>query len=499
MLGKSIFKIILLSKHKHNHDFLTKILSSIKIANISVSILHAYSTEESKIIINNNSDTSVLFIDSENDINSKSVKNELLIVKYIREVLKNKSIQIILKNKFLGKYSPEKIIMNYDINEFLYDKNLDKTMILSSVISSFKSFETIKSSENTKKGLEKVIKCSSIIFEIHSMNKFCLGVLNQLSLMIKSYNKLSSYNESCFVATKKDNAFYILQGRGRFSSAGGKNIKKVVSLAVLKEFNIVMNTKKNKYSSNHFIIYFTNNFNSNMIIYFEKLKNLPKSCINIIKLFYKNMAIAFDNICLNIELESTEKEIILTLGEISEARSHETGHHVRRVAEYSNLLAYKYGLSPNETKILKLASPMHDVGKLAIPDSILNKPASLTKEEFDIMKTHSKIGYDMLKASNRRIMKSAAIIALEHHEKFDGTGYPYGLKGNSIHIYGRITAIADVFDALGTKRVYKDAWSLNKILLLFKKEKGHHFDPTLVDIFFDNLTSILNIKNTFSD
>ncbi|PJI08749.1 MULTISPECIES: DUF3369 domain-containing protein [Clostridium] len=499
MLERLIFKIIILSKHKCNHDFLTEILSSIKSKNSSVSILHAYSTEECKIIINNNSDASVLFIDSENNINSISVKNELLIVNYIRKVLKNKSIQIILKNKFLGNYSPDKIIMNYDINEFLYDKNLDRAMILSSVISSLKSFEIIKASENSKRGLEDVIKSSSIIFEIHSIGKFSIGVLNQLSSIIKSYNNLSSYNESCFVAIKKNNAFYISQGRGRFSSANGKNIKKVVSLATLREFNIVIHAKKNKYSSDHFTIYFTNNFNSSMIIYFEKLKNLPKSCINIIELFYKNMSIAFDNICLNLELESTQKEIILTLGEISEARSHETGHHVRRVAEYSNLLACKYGLPSNEIKILKLASPMHDVGKLAIPDSILNKPASLTREEFEIMKTHSKIGYDMLKSSSRRIMKSAAIIALEHHEKFDGTGYPYGLKGNSIHIYGRITAIADVFDALGSKRVYKDAWSLNEILMLFKKERGHHFDPILIDIFFDNLNSILSIKNTFSD
>lgn len=202
---------------------------------------------------------------------------------------------------------------------------------------------------------------------------------------------------------------------------------------------------------------------------------------------------------LTEEIETTQREIIYTLGEIAEARSKETGNHVKRVAEYSKILAIKYGLSEKEAELLKLASPMHDIGKVAIPDSILNKPGKLTYEEFEIMKKHTVIGYEMLKHSNREILQHAAEIALTHHERWDGTGYPYGLKGEEIPISGRITAVADVFDALGSDRVYKKAWDLDEIIEYFKEQRGKQFDPILVDIFLENLDDILSIRNKYVD
>lgn len=199
------------------------------------------------------------------------------------------------------------------------------------------------------------------------------------------------------------------------------------------------------------------------------------------------------------EIEDTQKEIIFKMGAIGEARSQETGQHVKRVAEYSKLLALHYGLSHKEAEIIKLASPMHDIGKVAIADSILNKPAKLTPEEFNMIQTHAELGYEMLKNSRRTLLKTAAIIAYEHHEKFDGTGYPRGLKGEEIHIYGRITALADVYDALGNERVYKKAWDDESIDAFFKEEKGKHFDPKLVDIFFKQRDKFIEIKNSYKD
>ena len=204
-------------------------------------------------------------------------------------------------------------------------------------------------------------------------------------------------------------------------------------------------------------------------------------------------------VTLHKEIENTQKEVIFTLGTIGEARSKETGNHVKRVAEYSYLLAKLYGLSSKDCNLIKLASPMHDIGKIGIPDSVLKKPAKLTYEEFEIMKTHSKIGYDMLKSSNQEIMKVSASIALTHHEKYNGKGYPKGLKANDIDIFGRITAIADVFDALGSDRVYKKAWELDKIIKLLKEEKSQHFDPKIVDIFLNNLDKFLLIREKYKD
>ncbi len=202
---------------------------------------------------------------------------------------------------------------------------------------------------------------------------------------------------------------------------------------------------------------------------------------------------------LHEELETTQGELIYTLGAAAETRSRETGNHIRRVAHYSKLLAQLAGLDEKEAAILYQASPMHDIGKLAIPDHVLKKPGKLSIEEWTIMQTHCEIGYTILNTSTRPILKAAATVAYEHHEKWDGSGYPRGLRGEEIHVFGRISAIADVFDALASERVYKKAWPLERILSLFEEEKGKHFDPRLLELFVTHLDRFLEIRGRFED
>lgn len=202
---------------------------------------------------------------------------------------------------------------------------------------------------------------------------------------------------------------------------------------------------------------------------------------------------------LKQEIEDTQKEVVFTMGAIGETRSKETGNHVKRVAEYSRLLAKYSGMSEEEVVLLTDASPMHDIGKVAIHDNILHKPAKLTDDEFEIMKTHSEIGHKMLAHSKRPLLKIAATVALEHHERWDGEGYPQRLSGEEISLEGRITAIADVFDALGSDRVYKKAWEDEKIFDYFKEQKGKQFDPNLTDLFFKHLDDFLEIRKKFID
>lgn len=202
---------------------------------------------------------------------------------------------------------------------------------------------------------------------------------------------------------------------------------------------------------------------------------------------------------LHKEIETTQSEIIYKMGEIGESRNKETGNHVRRVAEYTKLLALKAGLSEEESELISMASPMHDIGKVAIPDTVLLKPGKLNDEEWLVMHSHSSIGANVLSGSERPLLKAASIIAEQHHEKYDGTGYPHGLKGDNIHIYGRIVAIADVFDALGSDRPYKKKWELEKILELFHKEKGNQFDPRLVELFLNNLEEFIAIRDRYTD
>ena len=202
---------------------------------------------------------------------------------------------------------------------------------------------------------------------------------------------------------------------------------------------------------------------------------------------------------LNNEIEETQREFILRVGTIAETRSQETANHVKRVAEYSAILGQKYGLSNEEVNLLKFASPMHDIGKVGIPDSILNKPGKLTTEEFERMKKHTEIGYEMIGLSDKKLLRLAGIIALTHHERWDGKGYPKGLVKKDTPIHGRITAVADVFDAVGSDRCYKKAWDLERIYKHFRENRGTLFDPDLIDIFFNNLSLFLTIRKKYKD
>lgn len=237
------------------------------------------------------------------------------------------------------------------------------------------------------------------------------------------------------------------------------------------------------------------------IIYEHHSRNFQIELVGVAKekillAYFRDVTEIFE---LNDAIEETQREVIYAMGEIGESRSKETGNHVKRVALYSELLAKLCGLSTEESDLLKIASPMHDIGKVGIADAILNAPRKLTENEFKIMKTHASLGYDMLKKSNKPILQAAAIVANEHHEKYDGNGYPNAKIGKDIHIYGRITAVADVFDALGSDRVYKKAWPLEKILEFFKEESGKHFDPKLIELFLNNLNQFLIIQNAFRD
>ncbi len=194
------------------------------------------------------------------------------------------------------------------------------------------------------------------------------------------------------------------------------------------------------------------------------------------------------------ELENSQKELIWFLTELMESTSDEKGKHIRRVAEISALLAKLHPtLSDTDADTLYHASPMHDIGKMTVPHEILHKPGKYTPEEFEVMKSHTTNAYKLLSGSKRKLIKSAAIIAYQHHEKWDGSGYPRGLKGSDIHIYGRIIALADVFDALTHQRCYKTAWTVDDAVAFIQEQRGFHFDPELVDLMISHLDQFADI------
>jgi putative two-component system response regulator len=199
------------------------------------------------------------------------------------------------------------------------------------------------------------------------------------------------------------------------------------------------------------------------------------------------------------QLEQSQLEIIKRLGRAAEYKDNETGNHILRMSHFAQTLAIAAGLSDEQANNILLAAPMHDIGKIGIPDNILLKPGKLDPEEWEIMKTHVTIGADLLDGTDVPLLIMARNIALTHHEKWDGTGYPQGLSGENIPIEGRICAICDVFDALTSQRPYKKAWPVEEAVAFLRGQKGKHFDPRLVDLFDQILQQILVYRAAHQD
>ncbi len=199
------------------------------------------------------------------------------------------------------------------------------------------------------------------------------------------------------------------------------------------------------------------------------------------------------------EISRREHETLMRLAKAGEYRDEETGNHVERMAKYSGIIGRHLGLSESEAGLIEIAAPMHDIGKIGIPDQILRKPGKLDPPEFAIMKTHTTIGYEILKDSPSAYLQTGAVIALGHHEKYDGSGYPRGLAGDKIPLSARIVAVADVFDALTSERPYKHAWSIDEAYRFILSQSGRHFDPQCIEVFSQQIDQMTYVRKTLQD
>jgi len=482
LLSTETWKILICDDEKEVHTITKAVLSDFIFKNKKLEFISAYTGEEAVEILSKENDVAIILL----DVVMETDYAGLDVVKDIREKLQNKLIRIILRTGQPG-YAPEKeVIQEYDINDYKEKTELTDIKLFTTVISALRAYKYMRSLERNRNGLEKIIDATRNIYEKNSLELFSSGVLSQIVSLLK-INGHSLLLSTDGITLEKDvltNDFKLLASTGNYSN---KSLEEIMNSEFSEVLHHIMETKESVFKDDAYIGYFETDTDKINIIYVEGCQNLHKLDKDLINIFANNVAIAFNNLYLNKEIIDTQKELIETLGETVEKRSKEASNHVRRVANISYELAIRFGLGEDEAVLIRNASPMHDVGKIGIRDSILLKPDVLDEEEFEIMKTHATIGRDILGNSHRAVLKAASIIAYEHHEKYDGSGYPNKLVGDDIHIYGRITAVADVFDALLNKRCYKEAWDIDHVVSHFKEEYNKHFDGKLVDILLDNI------------
>ncbi len=488
------WKVLIVDDEEGVHEVTLLTMADFEFEGRTLQFLHAYSAKQAREILQDNLDIAVAMI----DVVMESEHAGLDLVRYIRHELNNRLIRIVLRTGQPGQAPERSVIRDYDINDYKEKSELSSQKLYSTVFTSLRSYRDLLALEQNRQGLEQVIKASGKIFRMNGMNGFIQGVLRQLVALLYLGND-SMYANCDSIALENEEDILVVAATGRFNSYIGLKARDTLPEEVMKMIEEAIEKKSMIVRGDAYVGYFQPRYGREDVVYITSSKTLTDDDTNMIQLFLHNASIAYENALLREEIQGTQHDMVYMLGEAIETRSRETGQHVRRVAEYCYMIALGIGLSVRDAEIVRIAAPLHDFGKIGIPDSILHKPEKLNGDEWVTMKTHSEIGMEMLGKSDREILKAAAIIAGQHHEKWDGSGYPNGLSGEDIHLFGRICAMADVFDALGSKRCYKEAWPKEDVLSYIREQRGLHFDPEIADWVLDNVEQMSEVRRKYPD
>jgi response regulator RpfG family c-di-GMP phosphodiesterase len=485
--------ILLVDDEKGVHQVTEMVLRDFQFDGRALKVSNAYSAKEAREIIDKEDDIALAIIDVVMETDDAGLE----LVRYIRSELQNHYTRLVLRTGQPGQAPEEEVILEYDIDDYKDKTELTSNKLLTLLYAALRSYRDICVLDQHRRSLEQVILASTEIFEASSLSVFASAVLRQICTLLH-LNGAIFYCTSLNDDLEESENFTVLAASGDMEAFQTKHRDDLPS-PVKSAFEKALREKSSFIEEDSYTGYFSTSYGGENLLYVSIDSELSDVDRQLLDIYASNVAVTYENLLLKDEVLGSQKELAYILGEAVEQRSKETGSHVKRVALFSHVFALKYGLSTQEADLIKLASPLHDVGKIGIPDRILKKPGKFEPEEWEIMKTHAQLGADMLPNINNQVLKMGSIIAAQHHEHWQGGGYPKDLKGEEIHIAGRITAIADVFDALGCKRCYKEPWPMEEILNEINKQKGKQFDPKLVEILHENLNDFLAIRDAFPE
>ena len=488
------WKILIVDDEEDIHTITKMALKRFELEEKKVEFLSAYNSDEAKKILEEDDDIALIFLDVVMETDDAGLR----VAKWLREENKNTFTRIILRTGQPGQAPEEEVIMDYDINDYKQKTELDRTKLFTTVVTALRAYRDLIKIDEARTyerfyrvGLQQVIESTTDLLEKKTLKHFFDGLLQQVVSLIHVDQKgalikpVIGAGTICYA-----NDYEVIAECGDAVLTEGLDDKAIELLDRARKI------KGSVFDGEHYIAYFPSKSEQESLLYLKgsQIQKLTDVNIQLLNLFSNSIGIAFDNLLLNREIIQTQEDLINRLGNAVESRSKESGNHIKRMSEFCFILGQELNLPESTCEILKQATPMHDVGKISIPDYVLLKPERLTEDEMFVMKKHSEMGFDILSGSDRPILNAAAIIAQQHHEKYDGSGYPSGLKGEDIHLYARIVAVADVFDALIHRRCYKDPWSLEDIMQFLNDERGKHFDPLVIDALENRLEDILKIN-----
>ncbi len=488
------WRILIIDDDDSVHQVTRLVLNNVEIEHRELEIVSAFSSAEAKDILLKNNDFCMAFV----DVVMETDDAGLQLVEWIRRDLKNQAIRLILRTGQAGSAPEAKVIRDFDINDYKEKTDFTANKMITTVYASIRGYRDIMTIQRSLDAFKLLISATSDLLRINQLRAFGSAALNHL-LNLMELESSALYIARCQTDYDQQSINSIIACTGKYvcesDSLENSNISGLIKKMIIQAFD----NKRHYFGPDSFVGYYETDSHSASVLYIEFEDDSEHFKSNLAELYATNVVLILETLTKKHEIEKTQKELLYVVGEAVEARSKETGAHVKRVAIICELLAQKLNLNQRFIEAIRLAAPLHDVGKIAIPESILHKPGKLNDEERKIMQTHAEVGSEILSKSNVSLSKLGAKLAHYHHENWDGSGYPEGLKGENIPIEARIMAVADVFDALGSKRCYKEPWQNDKIKAYLVEQKGVKFEPKLIDLVVQSFEEFVTVRAQFPD
>ncbi|MFA7431402.1 MAG: DUF3369 domain-containing protein [Rhodospirillaceae bacterium] len=495
------WKVLVIDDEPEVHSMTGMVLADVRFRGRGVELISAHSGLEAREVLTKTPDVAVILL----DVVMETDDAGLQFVRFVREELANKKVRIILRTGQPGQAPERDVIVDYDINDYKAKTELTAQKLFTTMIASLRSYEDIMALELNRQGLQKIIDASASLFQVRSMQTFASGVLTQLSALLDvGVSGILCAQRGGFMrpnapADADSKAVFVLAASGVYEECPDHR-QGVVDDAVMDVINGVLANRQSTYGDDFLALYIRTPNNREVVAYLHTGRTLNDLDEKLVEVFCGKVSVGFDNLWLYDQLCRAQQATVLALADLAEYKDNDTGEHVLRVERMSertarslrNLGAYPDIIDDLFLDQIGMASILHDVGKVGIPDSILQKPGRLDPEEWAVMQTHAANGAGILERSARLVdgttyLSMGAEIAAGHHERWDGNGYPRGLSGEDIPLSARIVAVVDVFDALISRRPYKEPWTMEDAMEYLKSQSGRQFDPQVVLAFLNVL------------
>lgn len=431
-----------------------------------VRLISAYSAAEARQIVEQERDIAVALV----DIVMETDHAGLDLVRWIRDERNDRLMRIVIRTGQPGKAPEAAVIARYEINDYKQKTELSDTRLITTVATALRNYRDLVKMERDFRNLQNLVSSARPFWSPGEQTRLDEVIVERFASL------LNGPAVSAALVTRGEGASEVRIGRGRFAEGRlTAEDRRLIDRAADGEATIV--------DGRAFVAYLDGSVGVPRYLILEAPGVLDRTERSVLDAFVSSISLAVANVTLTQTMDRIQHDMLFFLGEVVERRSETTGNHVRRVSHIVRAICHALGYDDDETERIALASSLHDVGKIVIPDEILHKPGTLSNEEFDVIKSHTVVGSELLSRSSDSFFSLAAAVARHHHERWDGSGYPDRLAGDTIPRSARVTAVADVFDALSHPRSYKPAWSFTETVAFIDSNAGSQFDPVVVETF----------------